>query len=322
MVEEIVEDIFRVVMPIPWENGSVNAYLIRGDTHWALVDCGMESPDSRAILEEAFSLLKISYKDIQKLVITHIHPDHYGAAGSIVQLSQAKLLIHRLEVPLVSPRYIEIYQLLNDVEKWLNQNGVPQSESSMLKEASLGMRSFVTPTEADIQLDGSETVKLGGLVFHILWTPGHSPGHICLYSSERQILLSGDTILSSISPNVGLHPQSTPNPLADFIESLRQIAALNIRLTLPGHGDPIPATRSVIEALIWHHEQRKSKIYSLIKGSKKTAWEVSMELFGPQSNPMEQRLALQETIAHLQLLAAQRKARKILTNNDMILWST
>src|SRR5207249_2552212 len=101
-----------------------------------------------------------------------------------------------------------------------------QAEVEFLKNASRGFRQFVRPAAPALQLDGTELLELGGRRLRVEWTPGHSPGHVCLYDAEARILFAGDQLLPDVSPNIGLHPQSTPNPLDDYLDGLRRLVAL------------------------------------------------------------------------------------------------
>src|ERR1700752_1833067 len=109
---------------MPFEDGLVNVFLFVDGDEADLLDCGMNSEESLALIRSALSELRA--KRLRKLVVTHIHPDHYGAAGVLAGSGRADLYLHRLEVPLVNPRYVELEHLVAEVRRYLLVNGVPE----------------------------------------------------------------------------------------------------------------------------------------------------------------------------------------------------
>src|SRR5262249_11470891 len=147
----------------------------------------------------------------------------------------------------------------------------------------------------------------------IEWTPGHSPGHITLFEKESGLLFAGDHILPDLSPNIGLHPQSTPDPLHDYLSGLRRMAALEPRQVLPAHGRPFTDVDARVETLARHHMRRFDQVLEIVDRQEKSGWQVALELWGPRENLYEKRLALQEGLAHLQALAVDGKVLKTVT---------
>src|SRR3982074_428399 len=139
----------------------------------------------------------------------------------------AVLFLHRLEVPMVHPRYLEIEQLVEEVGRYLQVHGVPDAEADFLKNASRGFRQFVKPALPVLQLDGTEVLALGRRRPRVEGPPGPPRGHVCLFDVESGVLFAGDQLLPKASPNIGLHPQSTPNPLDDYTGGLRRPIGLS-----------------------------------------------------------------------------------------------
>ncbi|HEY0494048.1 MAG TPA: MBL fold metallo-hydrolase, partial [Candidatus Dormibacteraeota bacterium] len=138
------------------------------------------------------------------------------------------------------------------------------------------------------------------------------PGHCCFYWPERRLLFSGDHLLPKISPNIGLHPQSGADPLTDYLASLEKIGRLDVGLVLPAHGDPFEDHRGRIASIVEHHRERKDALVGLAGGSPRTGWELAGSLFKGvmERNVFQQRLALQETLAHCQSLAQEGRIKK------------
>jgi glyoxylase-like metal-dependent hydrolase (beta-lactamase superfamily II) len=316
---EIADGIFELRLPIPFEDGLVNVFLFVDGENVDLLDCGMNSQDSLELIRNA--LQDLGGKRLRKLVVTHIHPDHYGAAGVLAGPGRADLYLHRLEVPLVHPRYVDIEQLVIEVRNYLLVNGVPPDEAEVLSNSQRALSQVVAPAEPTVQLDGAETLTMGRTRLVVIWTPGHSPGHVCLHSAELSLLFAGDHVLPDLSPNIGLHPQSTPDPLHDYLDGLKRVAAYSSSRVLPAHGRPFTDLEGRVESLIKHHQRRLDQVMEIVSNSELTAWQVALELWGPRDHLYEKRLALQEGLAHLQALAVEGKIEKLVTP-ETVTWRT
>lgn len=316
---EVNAGIFELRLPIPFEDGLVNVFLFQDGDEADLLDCGMNSEESVATILRAVE--EIGAQRLRKLVVTHIHPDHYGAAGTLAGEGRADLYLHRLEVPLVNPRYVELEQLVAEVRHYLLINGVPEDEAEVLSNSQRALSQVVKPADPAVQLDGAEVVTMGHHSLRIEWTPGHSPGHISLFEKESGLLFAGDHILPDLSPNIGLHPQSTPDPLHDYLNGLRRMAALDPRQVLPAHGRPFTDIDGRVETLTRHHLRRFDQILEIVDRQEKSGWQVALELWGPRQNLYEKRLALQEGLAHLQALAVDGRVLKTVTP-ESVRWRT
>lgn len=331
-MKEVIPGIHQIKLPFPLEGPEhVNSYLIQGDNGHLLIDSGWNTDEALDSLRSQLAERGISIEDISQIVFTHVHPDHYGLAGRLKQLSQATISIHCLEKELIEPRYIKMGGLLEQLEHWLHINGVMTDELSQLQTASLEMAKFVAYIMPDITLRGGETISTGLFSFQVIWTPGHSPGHICLYEPAQKILVTGDHILPTITPNVGLHPQSTENPLGDYLSSVSAIKELDVNLVLPGHENPFTGLQPRIEELIERHKQRNLEILQAIMAEPKTPYQISIEIASASDAngmgwqnlaPIDKRLAILETIAHLESMRAEGIVSKLYRNDTIYYQST
>lgn len=339
---EIIPGIYQLQLPLPLTPlgdmalgetlAQTNVYVIRGSLGWLLVDSGWNDSKTLEIFEKGLKEIGINFKDISQIVITHSHLDHFGSAGKLKELSGAKLSLHQSERRFIEPRGVEAARVLQEMKEWLYKNGTPEDETRKLQRLPKGEMNFISPVfpdavsfsgklgSPDIFLSGGERINTDFFNFEVLWTPGHSPGHICLYERAKKILISGDHILSEITPEIGLNPFSSLNPLDDYIKSLKTLRGLEVELVLPGHEDYFVNLQKRIDELIQHHEERKEAILEVLKDRAEVAYKIAMKIpWMPEKGgtPWEKldhwghRMALMETLAHLKLLEEEEKVKKI-----------
>ena len=170
--------------------GYVNVYVIEGSEGNIMIDSSWDSPEALVGLKEAMKADRLRLQDVKWVVVTHVHPDHYGLASKIRQLYGAKVAMHRIDAGLIDLRYVNFAELLKQIEEMLRLNGVPQEELPKLREASLWAKQFVTPDPPDIMLEDGAKISNGSFEIEAILTPGHSPGHICLYEPRKKLLFA------------------------------------------------------------------------------------------------------------------------------------
>ncbi|MBI4320145.1 MAG: MBL fold metallo-hydrolase [Chloroflexi bacterium] len=315
---EIIPGVHQLKVPIPNNPlGHLNSYLIRGDKGCLLVDTGWNTEEAFVSLGDGLRELGLGFKDIAVTVITHVHPDHYGLAGRIRQTSPTRFAFHLWEQALIEPRYVHFSELQLKMGQFLRNHGVPAETAAPLERASLPALDFVTVAWPDEVLYGGETYKVGEFQLEVIWTPGHSPGHVCLYESTKKLLFAGDHILPTITPNVSYHLQSGSNPLGDYLHSLNLLRRLPISLVLPAHEDVFQDARARIEEIVRHHEEREKHIVYIIANEPQTAYSVAQQLAWnipgkswERLDALHQRFAVTETIAHLELLRLEGRLER------------
>jgi glyoxylase-like metal-dependent hydrolase (beta-lactamase superfamily II) len=317
---EVAPGIHWFQLPITMEQSNlnyINVYLIEGSKGYLLVDSGWNTDESFIALKKGMTKIGADVKDISQILITHVHPDHYGMAGRIKKLSGAAIAMHHIEKDFIRPRYIDMEELLHLTDRMLVANGVPEAEMVSLRDATVGLERYIVPTLPDRVLHDGETIATGKFTFRVIWTPGHSSGHICLYEPDKKVLLSGDHILPKITPNIGVHPQSIENPLGRYLKSLQEIRQLDVVLTLPGHDKPFTNLKLRIDEIIHHHEVRNREILGAIGLKRRTAYAIAKEItWGDNSGwrdlpDFHKRMAIFETLAHLEMMAADNLLIKL-----------
>lgn len=326
-MSEIVPGIHQLKVPIPNNPlGFLNAYLVQGRDGWLMVDTGWNEEASFQSLKEQLEGMGVGFADISRIVVTHIHADHYGLAGRIKKHSPAKLMIHHLEKQFIQSRYVDYQDLMAKMGVLFGRHGVPEPELPRLQGASLPVLGFVEPAWPDVLLQGGETISTGLFDFEVIWTPGHSNGHVCLYERKKQVLLSGDHVLPVITPNVSYHAESTPNPLGDYVAALHKIESLPVDLVLPAHEQIFTNLKKRIEAILEHHESRKEAILGNIRQSPRTAYDISgripWETMGVPWEKLaafDKRAAVTETLAHLFAMEGEGQVKSI-SSNGVVTW--
>jgi glyoxylase-like metal-dependent hydrolase (beta-lactamase superfamily II) len=321
----IAPGVHRLKVPIP-DNPLeyLNCYLVQGKDGWLMVDTGWYTPEAFDSLKAGLASLRISLGDITTIVLTHVHPDHFGLAGRIKQASPGIVLMaHRWESDLIESRYIKFDVLSDRMSYMLKRHGVPAADLPVLSSASMPALQFVTVTFPDHTLYGGEVISTGAYDLEIIWTPGHSPGHICLYEPENKFLFAGDHVLPSISPNVSYHVQSGDNPLGDYMSSLHKLESLPVSLVLPAHEDVFADLRGRIQQIVTHHNRRKEQVLKAMAGNSQDAYTIASRLSWnvpgltwEQFPPMHKRIAVTETIAHLEMLRWEGRVARTLRNDS------
>ena len=306
--------IFRLVLPLPFPGlNRVNAYLLAGDERCMLVDCGVwdssEADGGYAELERAVAATGHSIAEIEALVITHPHIDHYGMAGKLVDEIGCEVWMHS-EARAELQSYGNPEALSGQLRDMLADHGVSPDEIDEVTGFE-DWRPFVySMTEATRYLDGGETFETGGRTWTVLHTPGHDRAHICLWASDERILISGDTLLGSVTPHIDFR-RGDDNPLGDYLASLDAIEALAPALVLPGHGRPFEEGADRARVTARHHDRRLGAIVQVVKREPHTASEITDEIFGNALLNFQRRLALGEALAHLAYLRRNGEIERI-----------
>ncbi|MDD5289475.1 MAG: MBL fold metallo-hydrolase [Dehalococcoidales bacterium] len=316
MTAKIIDGIYQLKIPIPnnpLEN--TNIYIIQGIKNFTLIDTGWGSEEAFNSLSQQLAEIGVSFQKITQIIVTHAHFDHYGLAGRVKQLSHAKIYMHHADREIFRTRYAVTEEFMHQSEQWFRLNGVPIAKSGVIRMPFGGLGKPV-PAQPDILLDGGETLNCDGFNVKVIWTPGHSPGHICLYDAVHKLLFAGDHVLPVITPNISLMPQSNGNPLGDFLKSLFAVKNLDVSLVLPAHETIFSNLSERIEEIFHHHEMRSAEILKALSRSLMTAYQISNlitwmpELGGVKFEdlmPGDKRAAVSETLAHLKAMSVNRK---------------
>ena len=290
----------RVTFPLPTGPRHVHCYLVRADDGWLLVDTGLGQPPGEHRWEEIRAAIG---GELAGIVITHFHPDHVGGAERAAEITgapvhQGELDYAQCELVWGSPDWPD------RIAAWFVRNGVPRVVAHELIELGHAFAPFVRYARDPRLLRAGD--RVGG--WEVVAMPGHADGHICLL--RESVLVAGDHLLAKITPAVGLYPESRPDPLGDYLESLERTAALGLGLVLPGHGEPIDDPAGRAREIVEHHRRRLDDTAAALGPEPKTGYEVSLVVFGRELSPTTRRFAVAETLSHLERLVREGRARR------------
>jgi len=285
-------------VPIPGPLATVNIHLVELDEGYLLIDTGWNIPESLAALEQGLADHGVAWTAIRTLLLTHLHPDHVGNATAVLERSGARLLMHRVDaanLALVaregrSPFFDEAWRIA----------GVPPALREKMDERFRGARRGATPLTPAWDLEGGERIAVRHGTLEVVWTPGHSAGHICLYSPEHRYLISGDHILENITPNVGW--RTGHDMLAQFLDSIEVVQNLDVDWVLPSHGPPFQGHRARLAFMREHHDERCRRIREHIAREPLTVQGLVERLWPRRLGLIDHNLALLEVLAHLEYL--------------------
>jgi len=301
--------IHRLAIPTPFMVGRVNAYLIE-DSPLTLVDSGPNSAKALDELEQALAARGHKVEDIELLVISHQHIDHFGLASILARRSGAEVAALDRLAP-----FLANFDEQTDFDDGFAQrvmlsHGIPPESVTALRAVSASFRGWGAPVRVTRPLaDGSE-LELRDRTLRVLHRPGHSPSDTVFHDESRSMLLAADHLIAHISSNpllarplesVGEYTGPRPQALITYMASLEQTRAMDLSLVLPGHGRPISDHAALIDERFRMHARRAEKIHGLIASQPRTAHEIAQELWGNVA-VTQAYLTLSEVLGHVDLL--------------------
>ncbi|MCG8637160.1 MAG: MBL fold metallo-hydrolase [Desulfobacterales bacterium] len=313
MLAQIQPNLYQLKCPLPGlPLKYLNIYIIVSGSRNLIIDTGLNHPRCLETVTRALLHLNVDLA-VTDFLITHLHVDHFGLLPELVT-ETSRIFAATRDVA-------QIRQFLKDgYEPMIHsaiRNGLDEAKIRKAVTREPVYRFELDWLDAVVRLEDGDRMDIGGYSFQIIETPGHSPGHICPYEFKKRILISGDHILSDISPGIQCW-EDDENPLAAYLESLDRIRALKVALVLPAHRDIIHDCRGRIDELKSHHKDRLDEIIAVLDHREMSAVEIASEMMwggiglkGIRELPATQQLlAIGEAIAHLRLLEEKGKVEK------------
>ncbi|MFF3331138.1 MBL fold metallo-hydrolase [Streptomyces sp. NPDC002888] len=317
-----------VEVPIP-DNplGHTLVYVVDTDRGPVLVDTGWDDPASWEALAEGLTACGSSITEVHGVVVTHHHPDHHGLSGRVREASGAWIAMHAADLAIVRrTRETRPDRWFTYMTAKLTAAGAPEDHVAPLRTAPRRALPGLSPALPDREIVPGELLDLPGRRVRAIWTPGHTPGHVCLHLEEEHPaqlpghgrLFSGDHVLPEITPHIGLYEDpddaTVTDPLGDYLDSLERVGRLAPAEILPAHQHAFTDAAARVRQLLTHHEARLTGLLSLL-AEPLTPWQVAERM--EWNRPWDQipygsrNIAVSEAEAHLRRLVKQGRAEAV-----------
>ena len=308
---EIAPGVLWLRMPLfaalPW----INVWAIADEGGWTVVDTGLHSAKTIDAWQAAFAGV-LAGAGVVRVLVTHMHPDHCGMAGWIVERFKASLWMSRLE-------YLTCRLMAADTGREAPQDGTnfyrsagwdePSIARYQEKFGSFGEMIYPLPASYRRLADG-DSLRLGAHEWTVVVGNGHSPEHACLYCPDLKLLISGDQVLPRISSNVSVYPmEPEADPLKDWLSSLAMVKQRipDDVLVLPAHNSPFHGLHARALDLMESHRRGLTRLQDMLAEPKR-AVDVFGALFGRPIGPELLGMATGEAVAHLNYLVGAGRA--------------
>jgi glyoxylase-like metal-dependent hydrolase (beta-lactamase superfamily II) len=277
-----------------------------------LLDSGPNSAKAMDELEQALAAHGHAVEDIELLIVTHQHIDHFGLANILARRSGAEVAALDSLAPYLARFGQEAESDDRFAEAIMLRHGIPAEVVTALRAVSASFRAWGSAVEVSKPLAHGAELALRDRTLRVLHRPGHSPSDTVFLDEPRCMLLAADHLIAHISSNPLIarpldagadYAGPRPQALVTYLRSLEQTRAMQLDLVLPGHGDPITDHVSLIDERFRLHRRRAEKIHSLISAGPASAHEIAHELWGNVA-VTQAYLTLSEVLGHVDLLLA------------------
>ncbi len=335
-VENVAPGVWSVPVPIIGNPlRYVLSYLIEHDDGFVMIDPGWNHPDSWQALTGGLAQCEIPLAAVTAVLVTHVHPDHHGQSGKVREHSGAWVGMHPAEDAFLERRGDQ--GLMRDgIQLFLRWCGAPPGHLEELIASRQHAGQMAPMVRADRLIEHGDLVDVPGLRLRAVWTPGHTPGHLCFHDETRDLLLTGDHILPRITPNISSYDMAS-NPLDDYLSSLAKLRGIQPREVLPAHEYRFTDLDSRLDDLAEHHRERLAETLDILAGQPRAgqdgagqdraglaAWQIATGVTWSRAwadlASFQRQAAIGEVLSHLR----QLQARGLVTEADVDgvgLWS-
>lgn len=285
----------------------MNCYVFESADGLTMLDCGVTTDDGLAAITDGLAAVG---GQLTTLIGSHLHVDHMAAAETLVNETGARWMMHESVVDDIEP-YNDWGLRAAALAAIAQAHGAPTDFVHGLKTSWDRPSWYGTAIEPTDPLSDGDRIVIGpDRSLEVMYTPGHQRNHICLVDSRTGLLFSGDHVLPRISPFV---PYTGPDQdhLGDYLASIDRIVNLDVSMTLPAHGSDIERGSDRANQIALHHARRLDDMAACLDEGPASAWQVMESSFRPNLNLLQQRLAIQETLAHLEHLSRMGRVRQI-----------
>jgi glyoxylase-like metal-dependent hydrolase (beta-lactamase superfamily II) len=305
----IMDAMERAKIPTPFSVGQVNCYLFV-ENGLTVLDPGPATTEAYEELESSLTCLGYSVDDINRILITHPHMDHFGLAGRIVEESGAQVFAHEDAVENLSDPIGSFEKEQEYFRPFLLSMGMPQDTIDTVLELPEAYTDYQDPVAVTNELADGDVVDVG-VNLACVSTLGHAPGSLCYLAASEDAMFTGDHVLPDSTPNplLTLAPDSDDGrtrSLPTYLESLRKVREIDVTVGYGGHGEPMLTLQNRVQETISHHQDRKERIANLIEHESMTAYQLMKEVFSDLP-ATEMFPGMSEVIGHLDLLEDENR---------------
>ncbi len=319
-MEEILPSLYKIEVPLPGSPlKATNSYVVKGTERSLIIDTGWNREDCMVALVSGLKECGVDLRQTD-LFITHMHADHSGLVSAIA-VEGAKIYFGRADAEII--RYITP-EHWDEMIDFAGRCGFPREELERAVGNHPGRRYNPSNSLNLHILKNGDTVSVGDYLFECIETPGHTPGHICLYEPDKKVFICGDHILFDITPNITLSSEER-NPLKEYLISLDKVYDLDVRLTLPGHRSTFRNHKERIQELKQHHRARLDEIISILAQGRQNAFQIASQMtwdIGYKSwdlfPPAQKLFAFGEALAHLKYLEEEGAVGRAIEGNGIL----
>jgi len=299
--------LFRIV-PLELEThfaeGTVNAFLAIGDSV-TLIDTGNPGEKSFHQLKSKLHMHGVALKDIDQIVLTHIHIDHAGAIPNIQEEIDVPIYVHEQAKASINTDLDEFQRVQSFFHQFINSCGADPLQHIIkrpFKEEKWRNVSYLTQ---------GDVIPLGGKSFEVVHVPGHSQSDILLWNHETGDTFAGDHLLRVFSVNAFIEPPNQgevdrPRPLLQYRSSLEKVSQLPLKMIYPGHGEAFSDHLTLIKNRLGEQEKRCEQILRILAGGGKCIYEICREMY-PRLHGHMVFLGLSQIQGHLDLLEERQQ---------------
>jgi glyoxylase-like metal-dependent hydrolase (beta-lactamase superfamily II) len=324
VVDEIKPNLYRIEVPLP-DNPlkSINSYVVRSPNRNLVIDTGMRRSECRSALEAGLERLEVDLAATD-LFITHLHADHMGLVAELAT-DTSTVYFNRPDFELIEAGRENPTGFYERLIEHARAGGFPEEviEESLRKHPGF---KYSPPEYPPLELlDDGHVLEIGDYRFEVVSTPGHTPGHLCLYEPRLKMLISGDHVLGDITPNITMWREDGDS-LGDYLASLDKVAALDVELVLPGHRRPFSDLGARVEELKNHHRHRLDEVLGILaEDDGRTVYQIASlmtwDIVAESWNgfPAVQKwFAVSEAASHLRYLELRSEVRSSIRGANLV----
>jgi glyoxylase-like metal-dependent hydrolase (beta-lactamase superfamily II) len=312
-VIDVAPGIAWLRMPLPFQLNHINLWLLEDGDGWTIVDTGVGLDDTRAVWERIFAS-RLDGRPVQRVLVTHFHPDHMGNAGWLTARWKTELWCTQAEW--LYAQYSWRSRGAADFEPRLahfKRHGCGPEALVQLGRRGNHYPTLVPEVTSEFRrIREGDSITIGRRTFRVLIALGHAPEHACLWDEANRVLIAGDQVLPKITTNVSVwSEQPRLNPLRLYLDSLDRFQPMPAdTLVLPSHGLPFRGLHARLEQLRDHHAARLSEALDALV-EPRTAAELVPVLFRRELDSHQLSFAIGEALAHLRFLEDEGRAVRL-----------